>query len=370
LSRLQRYPSIAVLALLASACGKRVTLGDLSSGITPPVSAGLGGSADQAGEPPSIVAPDAGGTTGDSTGGAAGSQAGSSSTPHPSCVGLPSTCGSSSDKDCCASSLISGGTFARSFDGLTFTDASYPATVSDFELDSYEITVGRFRRFVAVYAQDMIAAGSGKNPNDTGDLGWDPNWNQSLVKDTTTLNKALRCASIATWSDPALDAASENLPITCLDWFEAEAFCTWDGGRLPTEAEWNYAASGGAEQRAYPWSVAAAPSAIDHSNAVYGEATSLLLVGSKSPQGDGKWGQADLAGNVREWTQDWYVNPYSNPCHDCANTTTASGVVQRVVRGGEYSYESGVSLLSSTRGASEPFVHDSGTGARCARAPR
>ena len=134
----------------------------------------------------------------------------------------------------------------------------------------------------------------------------------------------------ATWTD--LPAADENRPINCLSWYEAMAFCAWDGGYLPTEAEWNYAAAGGDQQRAYPWSSPASAVALDGTHASYRDATNncvgdgmpgcavtdLAVVGSK-PAGVGRWGQVDLAGNVYEWTRDWFDANYPVPCMDCAN---------------------------------------------------
>ena len=89
------------------------------------------------------------------------------------------------------------------------------------------------------------AAATGAHPN-LANSGWDAAWNQFLSADTATLIGAIKCnATFQTWTDTA--GSNENLPINCLTWYDAMAFCIWDGGYLPTEAEWNYAAAGGLE---------------------------------------------------------------------------------------------------------------------------
>ncbi len=246
---------------------------------------------------------------------------------------------------------------------MDITDPNYPATVSDFYLDKYEITVGRFRVFVNAGMGTQAsppAAGAGAHPGITGS-GWDSTWNTNLAANTASLTAAIKCdAAYQTWTDTA--GSNESKPVNCLDWYTAFAFCAWDGGRLATEAEWNYAASGGSEQRYYPWSIPATSTTIDDSYAVYccGSCTPLN-VGSKSPKGDGKWGQSDLAGNVWEWTLDWYADPYPIPCSNCADLTAASG---RVVRGGSFDNHA-CGLRSAARAGSNPDDHDlrSGRGA-------
>jgi formylglycine-generating enzyme required for sulfatase activity len=232
----------------------------------------------------------------------------------PSCLGLAQTCGPAHNEDCCASSVVPGGTFNRN------NNATYPATVGDFRLDRFEVTVGRFRKFYQQYPADMPAGSSGIDTNNPTDQGWNPKWNGTnyLPQTASSLNMLVsQCPTAGIWIDWNL--TDDNLPINCIDWLEAYAFCIWDGGRLPTDVEWNYAAAGGSDQRPYPWSTGPMDMTIDSSYAVYAPAAAVYAeVGSDSPKGDGRWGHADLAGNVMEWVEDWKM-PYPATCNNCAS---------------------------------------------------
>jgi formylglycine-generating enzyme required for sulfatase activity len=262
---------------------------------------------------------------------------------------------------------VPGGTFYRSYDNVTYTSMTYPATVDAFYLDKYEITVGRFRQFVNVgmgTQSSLPAPGAGVHPL-IASSGWDAEWNANLPADTAALKAKLKCsATDQTWTDTAGD--NESRPQNCMDWYTAFAFCAWDGGRLPTEAEWNYAAAGGSEQRVYPWSVPPTSTTIDDSYAVYcgSSCDSSQNVGSKSPKGDGKWGQSDLAGNLWEWTLDWHGS-YQVPCSNCADLIDPAAD-SRVIRGGRY-FGSAPQLLASYRGSVLPGLHNQYVGFRCAR---
>jgi len=299
------------------------------------------------------------------TGGGAGTSAGGAA--PASCNGLAATCGPSENESCCTSLPVPGGTFYRSYDNVTYTSMTYPATVDAFSLDKYEITVGRFRQFVNAGMGTQTsppASGAGAHPLVTGS-GWDSAWNANLPVDMAALQAALKCNTAdQTWTDTA--GANESQPQNCMDWYTAFAFCAWDGGRLPTEAEWNYAAVGGNEQRVYPWSSPPTSTTIDDSYAVYcgSSCNSTQNVGSKSPKGDGKWGQADLAGNLWEWTLDWHGS-YQVPCSNCADLIDRAAD-SRAIRGGRF-FGNASQLLSSYRGSGVPEAHNHYVGSRCAR---
>ncbi|WP_437830727.1 formylglycine-generating enzyme family protein [Sorangium sp. So ce1153] len=285
----------------------------------------------------------------------------------PSCDGLPANCGASKDENCCASAVIPGGTFNRG------NNDAHPATVSEFRLDRFETTVGRFRAFVAAYPESKPASGAGANLQ-IRESGWNTIWDGALPPDAADLRELLKCDSaFQTWTDDV--GMNERLPINCLSWYDAFAFCAWDGGRLPTEAEWNYAAAGGDEQRQYPWSIPPDSTSIDGKYASYdclGDESDrqecafadILAIGSKSPLGDGRWGQSDLGGGLWEWVLDWHAG-YSAHCDDCANLAPSTS---RVTRGGSWS-NSGSYLLSSYRNNSDPEYRNIYTGVRCARIP-
>jgi len=320
----------------------------------------------------------------------------------PSCVGLEPTCGADEHDDCCNSPGVAGGSLERGCDPQDTQNiaceathahppkASFPATVSNFRLDKYEISVGRFRNFVAAgqgtAAQPPPPHAGARTLNGQPDqAGWDPAWDQYLAKDTDGLRAALQCEPThQTWTDAA--GPNENLPINCINWYEAMAFCIWDGGFLPTEAQWQYAAVGGSEGRRYPWSHPPSSLVVDCAHANHrleppGDSCvsggGVNHVGSESPLGDGSWGQSDLAGNLAEWTLDWF-NDYTGECTDCANLAHPTTAEDRVVRGGDFADSVGTydfyyhpnqipTLRGAYRNLGTPTVPAENLGARCAR---
>jgi formylglycine-generating enzyme required for sulfatase activity len=283
----------------------------------------------------------------------------------PGCAGLLAQC---SGADCCTSALVPGGTFDRA------NDPTFPATLSPFRLDVYEVVVGRFRAWVNAgqgTQQTPPVTGSGADPNVPGS-GWLARWNALLPEGGAALREGLKCSpEYPVWSD--YPGANEDKPINCVNWYQALAFCAWDGGWIPTEAQWNFAAAGGDEQRVYPSGASIDATTVNYTPGPCGPCVdgagkplgALLAPGSK-PAGRARWGHADMAGNVWEWTMDAFRQPYDiQACTDCADLAP-SGV--RSLRGGGFNWDESFQM-SSHRGQDPPERVAGSVGFRCARRP-
>jgi formylglycine-generating enzyme required for sulfatase activity len=256
-------------------------------------------------------------------------------------------------------------------------EPDHAVTVSDYALDEYEVTVGRFRRFVQAYPGSRPSAGAGSHPSIAG-TEWQSEWGSNLPADQATLIAGVKCnATYQTWTDSP--DARENKPINCVSWYEAFAFCIWDGGRLATEAEFEYAAAGGSEDRLYPWGSTdpwTDPSLLIFGCRYNGSLGSLCTgveniapVGS-APTGNARWGHADLAGSMDEWIFDWYDDTWYQSA-----AATGSGIVNltprpsgdRGKRGAWFGHGSSETFQSAARGSHFPWDRTEYFGIRCAR---
>ncbi|MGX5688054.1 formylglycine-generating enzyme family protein [Arcticibacter tournemirensis] len=303
---------------------------------------------------------------------------------------------------------IPGGTFMMGGDNDQASEDEYPkhkVMVDPFWMDEHEVTNAQFDAFVK--ATGYITTAEQK-----------PDWEEmkkQLPPDTPKPDESeLVAASLvftppshsvdlndysqwwswvpgANWKHPTGPGSDiegkENYPVVHVSWDDAVAYCKWAGKRLPSEAEWEFAARGGLINNIYPWGnehindrkpkANSWEGSFPDKNTAIDGFSALAPVKSFSPNG---YRLYDMAGNVWEWCSDWYRNDYyktvSNP-HGVKNPQGPSDsydpdepyVPKRVARGGSFmcndSYCSGYRVARRMKTS-----HDSGMsnmGFRCVR---
>ena len=241
-------------------------------------------------------------------------------------------------------------------------------TIPAFYLDRYEVTNQDFQKFVeekgysSTVGQKGVASGLVKTTGFFSGTIWE-----------------IEEIDQADWKQPSgfknLSSSSQALhPVVQVSWYDAEAYCAWAGKRLPSEAEWEYAARAGSDSEHWwgedpPGARRVGNMADVQAKTAYGLEPSFTTyddgykrtapVGSFS---ENPWGLHDMAGNVWEWTADWYDFTYyqKSPSHNPAGLSTGT---QKVKRGGSWhSYR-----FLKIRAKQSPEDSDDQTGFRCAK---
>ena len=251
--------------------------------------------------------------------------------------------------------------------------------VTGFFMDKTEVTNEQFAKFVAATGHVTDAewtpdAGAPAERSQAGGLVFRPQLGWRFVPG-------------ADWRHPEGPesdiAGREQAPVVQVSWGDAAAYARWAGKRLPTEAEWEYAARGGIMHAAYVWGPELQPGGRWWANILpareqlgHGAADDLtrLLPGGTFPPNN--FGLVDMAGNAAEWCADWYgagyykKSPHTNPPGpETGDDSDEPGVAKRVVRGGSFlsSETNGAAYRPGARAKAAPDYTASDLGFRCAR---
>ncbi len=284
------------------------------------------------------------------------------------CVGQRS-CPSGPELGCGLVS-VAGGTYPFGTRSAQGSDGPITVTVSALLVDTHEVTVARFRRF--------WDAG---HPVPTSAIRYPGGGSRTVAAVIEPIEAITTGGRTCTWS--AMPTGAESLPINCVNWETAMAFCAWDGGRLPTEAEYEFMAvgrplAGTAVPRRYPWGDQVPVGDFGARNCdraqLYGctgdDRSNLRRVGSFPSAG----GIYDLSGNVAEWQADNGHNILDTGCLRIGTSHVDPLCVDgmpdaREVRGGFFNTNISRETLSAARGGYPVAATVEQIGFRCVRSP-
>jgi len=218
--------------------------------------------------------------------------------------------------------LIPAGEFTMgSDDWWPKSQPAYKTYVKDFYIDTYEVTYAKYKKFV-----DATGRPAPRN-----------------------------------WVDGKIPPGKEQHPVVYVTWYDANDYCKWAGGRLPTEVEWEKTVRG-KDGRTFPWG-----DKFDREKAntpQYGNGDTMP-VGSFE-DGKSPYGVYDLAGNAFEWVDDWF-KPYPGNTHPDENY----GEKYKVLKGGSWydctNYKCGISAPAFNRIFFHPRTNNNNFGFRCAK---
>lgn len=219
------------------------------------------------------------------------------------------------NKNRCSTVYVQGGTFSM---GSNKYDENpiHRITVSSFNIGKYEVTNAEFVKFLNSQGNQTEAGYTWLDINDSD------------------------CQIEQVGNNYQVITGKANHPVVDVTWYGAKTFAKWVGGRLPTEAEWEFAARGGNSSNGYTYSGSNSLDNVAWYDSNSGNTTHTI--GTKKAN---ELGIHDMSGNVWEWTNDWYDANYYSSSPSSSPTGPATGS-DRVVRGGGYNGIAGASRVA------------------------
>jgi len=286
---------------------------------------------------------------------------------------------------------IAGGEFWMGTEHSESNDARpvHKVRVDGFWMDPTDVTNAQFEQFVKATGYITVAERRPTAELAPGSVVFSPPSGAVPLDDYSAWWKWVDGAD---WRHPegpkSSIAGKENHPVVQVAWADAQAYAKWAGKRLPTEAEWEFAARGGLERQSYVWGSELKPAGVwqantfqghfpDHNSAEDGyRGTSPV----RSFPANG-YGLYDMAGNVWQWCADWYRADYynelakrgalvSNPQGPADSfDPDEPGVSKRVQKGGSFlcTDQYCTRYMPGTRGKGEPETATNHVGFRCVR---